>query len=484
MQNGYNTNKPELKEPVPNNETTIIQTDVGEKDGQDKCPKCGATDISLNAKTGKLRCNFCRSEFEPQKLEGMVTNLKDLKGEVIASGATDIIADTNDMITLKCSSCGAEVVIDTSSATQARCHWCRNTLSINEQIPNGSIPDVVLPFGITKEVAKQEIGKFVRKRNFYAHPKFKQEFSTENVMGVYFPYMVIDFNAHAHFSGQGEHLVRSYVEKNSNNNTVTYYDADLYAVERDFDIVVEGLTVESSANKLIRSQTNTNNVINAIMPFDLENCVRFNANYLKGYTSEKRDVNMSSLKDMVGVECKDIVRYACNDTIKDYDRGVAWATENLDVIGSQWKSAYLPVWLYSYQEVKGEKKLLHYVAVNARTKEVMGSVPIYYPKLIFVSFLVEILGFLAFLYSDFEYSWLFLTIGFIYFFVIMTSYRNQNARHKHETETKKTISNLKNTDQFIQSRKRLTNGRMTGANNTRVNGASTDLVSQITEVFK
>ena len=28
------------------------------KDGQNKCPKCGATDISLNTKTGNLRCNY------------------------------------------------------------------------------------------------------------------------------------------------------------------------------------------------------------------------------------------------------------------------------------------------------------------------------------------------------------------------------------------------------------------------------------------
>ena len=50
---------------ISNDEPRIIQTDVGAKDGQNKCPQCGATDISVNAKTGKLRCNFCRHEFEP-----------------------------------------------------------------------------------------------------------------------------------------------------------------------------------------------------------------------------------------------------------------------------------------------------------------------------------------------------------------------------------------------------------------------------------
>ena len=32
----------------PADEQKIVQTDVGAKDGQNKCPKCGATDISLN----------------------------------------------------------------------------------------------------------------------------------------------------------------------------------------------------------------------------------------------------------------------------------------------------------------------------------------------------------------------------------------------------------------------------------------------------
>ena len=132
------------------NEPTIIKTDIDAKNGQNKCPKCGSSDISLNVTTGKLRCNFCRHEFEPQKLENMQNDLSQLQGQVMASGATDIVADTNDVMTLKCSSCGAEVVIDTASATQARCHWCRNTLSINQQIPNGTIPDLLLPFKVRK----------------------------------------------------------------------------------------------------------------------------------------------------------------------------------------------------------------------------------------------------------------------------------------------------------------------------------------------
>ncbi len=448
----------------------VVQTDVGAKDGQNKCPKCGSTEISTNVNTGKLRCEFCRHEFEPEKVAGMVTNIGELKGEVMGSGAQDIIADTKDVLTFKCSSCGAEVVIDTASATQARCHWCRNTLSVNQQIPNGSIPDVVLPFSVKKDIARAEIEKFVGKRKFFAHPKFKQEFTTENVMGVYFPYMLVDVNTHANLTGEGEHQTRKYY-RGSGNNQRAYYDADLYHVEREFDLTINGLSVESNSDRLkTDSKDKTNNIINAIMPFDTENCVKYNANYLKGYTSERRDTNVKELREIVEVQSKDIARFSANDTLKEYDRGVAWSNEQLDVKGIQWQAAYLPVWLYSYQEVKKDKKLLHYVAVNARTKETMGSVPIHMPMLYGISALVELLGFILMLFVEDDIRYAFLLAGFIFFAIIYARYRNAGARHTYEKDTKKEMKNVRKVDTFIKSKKGLTNPVMEGANNKILNG--------------
>lgn len=448
---------------------TVVKTDVGAQDGQNKCPKCGATDISVNLNTGKLRCNFCRHEFEPEQVEGLATDISQLKGEIMGSGATDIVADANEVLTFKCESCGSEVVIDTAEATNARCHWCRNTLSVNQQIPNGAVPDVVLPFKLKKDEARAEIEKFVNKRKFFAHPKFRQEFTTENIMGVYFPYMVVDINAHSHLTGQGEHLVRKYTQGSGDNKT-TYYDADLYDVERKFDLTIEGLTIESSADKLNTADASkTNNVINAIMPFDIENSVKWNANFLKGFSSEKRDTNIDQLKPLVETQAKDVARFAANDSLTHYDRGVAWSNEQINIKGQQWKAAYLPVWLYSYQQVDGKKKILHYVAVNARTKEVMGSVPIHMPKLIATSVLVELFGaFIALFVIDFKYEWLLYLTGFGFFAYIYAKYRNQDARHSHETETKSQLTNLQQKDDFVEHRTGLRDALMKGANNKLV----------------
>ena len=204
---------------------------------------------------------------------------------VIGSGALDIASDAEDLVTFKCSSCGAEVVVDTANTMQARCHWCRHILSVNEQIPNGSVPDTLLPFKVTKEEAATIIAGFVNKRKFFANPKFKKEFATNNIMGVFFPYMLLDVNSHANFRGEGEHQTRAYQVEAGNRDAnghamrQTVYDADVYYVERDFDLTIQGLSIESNSHNLNEVDNETNNIINAIMPFDTENCVKFSANY-------------------------------------------------------------------------------------------------------------------------------------------------------------------------------------------------------------
>ena len=475
---------------MENEDIKIIDTSSDLKDGQIKCPKCGSTDIETNTKSGKLRCNFCRHEFEPE-LAPEDQDISTLEGTTIGSGAADIDEAADDMVTVKCESCGAEVVIDTKTNTQARCHWCRNTLSINNKIPNGAIPDVILPFSVTKGDAQAEIAKFVKKRKFFAHPTFTREFTTENICGVYLPYMLVDVSAHMNLCGEGEIETASY-EVGVGDDKHTEYDADCYKIERDFDIFIDDLSIEASTDKLdYTSKEKTTNIINAIMPFDTENCVKFNANYMKGYTSEKRDSNIDLLKDPVYAQSSDVARLAAKETIEEYDRGVRWDEEDYKVKGDSWKAAYLPVWLYSYMQKKNGKNLLHYVAVNARTKETMGSVPINTIKLFICSVLVEIFGgIIAFvlnmvaamsMFDDTKFQdmrsffWIFLLSGFIFYFTIYARYRNSDERHLYEFETKHEMSNLKCEDKFSEKLTGLVNPLIEGENSSELKGDRLDL---------
>jgi len=355
------------------------------KDGQNHCPKCGATDIRQRPGTDMLICLYCRNEWHGEGVEeafGLGEGLDELTGTIIASGAQAIAADTAHLMSFKCTGCGAEVTVNTESSMTARCHWCRHVFGVNEQVPNGAVPDAVLPFRIKKDDAVARIRQFVDKRRMFALKEFKEEFTPENVVGVYLPYMIVDARVSAGVAGKGEIQTRKY-SKGSGNNKTTYYDADVYQVQRSVDFTVDDLPLESSRKRSkLDCTVNTNNIINTILPFDTKNAVKWNASYLAGYSSEKRDKDVEEMHPRLEDQLLSIARCQVESSVGKFDRGVRWEEERLDVHGTRWVAMYLPVWLYSYHQPGANGGRLHYIAVNGRTGETMGSVPVQQWKLL------------------------------------------------------------------------------------------------------
>ena len=376
---------PPLAPPVvPSPNPTIDTRNTRLDDGVNRCPKCGATEIQLRPSAGMLVCLFCRHEWAEARLDETVANgdLTALVGTVVGSGAADIAAGSDSMITLKCGGCGAEVVVNTAEQMGARCHWCRHVLTVNEQVPNGAVPDAVLPFKMTHDAAVEKIKEFAAKRRLFADRAFVREFTPQNVVGVYMPYMVVDANASADVAGMGEVKTREYT-RGSGDNKETVYDADVYQVERHVDFTADDLTIEASSERAqMDSKVNTNNIINTILPFDTENAVKWNASYLTGFTSEKRNQDVATTTPALEFQLLSIARAQLESSIGGYDRGVRWERERLQVHGTRWLAMYLPVWLYSYYHEKNGKSMVHYIAVNGRTGEVMGSVPVSTPRLL------------------------------------------------------------------------------------------------------
>ncbi|KAB1650454.1 TFIIB-type zinc ribbon-containing protein [Pseudoclavibacter endophyticus] len=374
----------------------VVDTSSGRSDGLERCPKCGSTDVVHRIDSSMLMCTFCRNEWNETSLEakfGFDSPIDQLRGTLLGSGASNTPESSEAVVTLKCGACGAEVVVNTAEALQSRCHWCRNTLSINQQLPNGAVPDGVLPFSITRDEAIKRIEEFVKARKFFAHPTFVKEFAASEVVGVYLPYLTVDANASVELEGQGEVLIRTRtVSTGSGNNqsSKTVYDADLYQLGRAFDILVDDIQLESSQQRADQDTSrNTNNIINAILPFDVKHAVTYNANYLRGYTSERRDMDVRQLMRAADEQTLSIARARANESTRQYNRGVRWERESIAVHGTRWLALYVPVWLYSYyQERKDGPGLLHYVAVNGRTGETMGSVPVRQGRLIGISTLI------------------------------------------------------------------------------------------------
>ena len=98
--------------------------------------------------------------------------------------------------------------------------------------------------------------------------------------------------------------------------------------------------------------------------------------------AEKRDLDVDDMKPRLVDQLLSIARARLENSVRRYDRGVRWEQEGLTVHGSRWVSMYLPVWLYSYHQPDKNGGMLHYIAVNGRTGETMGSVPVQQWKLL------------------------------------------------------------------------------------------------------
>ncbi len=373
------------KEVMAPDPVAIDTSDAALKDGLNHCPKCGATEIRHKTGSDMLVCMYCRNEWQGKRVEeefGLGTGLDELSGTIIASGAEDIAADAASLMSFKCSGCGAEVTVNTESQMTARCHWCRHVFGVNERVANGAVPDAVLPFHIKKADAVARIRQFVDKRRLFALKEFKDQFTPENVTAVYLPYMIIDGKASVDVAGFGEIETRRY-KRGSGNDEKTYYDADIYRVDRHVDFTVDDLPLESSGERgNLDVGKNTNNIINTILPFDTKNAVKWNASYLNGVTSEKRDRDVAHLLPRLEDQLLSIGRAKVEPSVSRYGRGVRWEQEQLNVHGTRWVSMYLPVWLYSFHQPGSKGGMLHYIAVNGRTGETMGSVPVQQWKLL------------------------------------------------------------------------------------------------------
>ena len=206
---------------------------------------------------------------------------------------------------------------------------------------------------------------------------------------------------------------------------------------------------------------------------------------MKGYTSEKRDLDISELEEKVNVEIKDIARNRLNETLEYYDRGVRWDYEGMNYSGKQWLSAYLPVWLYSCYDQHG---VLNYIAVNGRTGETVGIVPFSRKKLYLIALAILLstllfagISLLGFVYENVILVLMFMAsffivpavIVFLLVLIVFEEIKYSNltwVRHHYEVETPCNIDYINKVDEKTEFISNSNLGSFEHANNERIYG--------------
>ena len=375
-----------------------------------------------------------------------------------------MINNTDEFFRYKCDYCGTEVIVDGFNTAEVKCYLCGRLLTKIERIFSKDILDTLLPFKVSQQEAEIIIKDFIKKNKYNLNSKLKKNLLSQSVIGVYFPCLVLDVNAQALFSGEGEHQTdaykleicgnkeqyNSYDEYMRNINKLSLYNADVYYVERSFNLTIKKL--------IFAVNINDNNIIDELMPFDLDNVIKYDEKYLN-------DINEDNLKEILYRKVKSAARSTCNETLDMYDRGVRWDYENVQITSLRGRIIYLPVWLCSYLEVKGNKKTCHYLAINGRTKRLTTNLPMCFSTLLFICFLAEVTGILFMFLIPWKYNWLFLSLGFICFGVFKHQYSNSKELFDDQENIIKDISNLKQIDNFIRVNNAQTSKQMKDANN-------------------
>lgn len=320
----------------------------------DCCPNCGADDLVMNDEVGKIQCLRCKNLFDgilPSKMK--------------------ISESENEWACYRCSVCGAEVcaTIDDDGVTQ--CHWCGHIFALNEKIESGNKPGKVLPFKVSRDSAIKTISERVLSMlPDYYEQGFREQFDVEQVRGAYLPYLVVNEEMDAAFTGKGQKTL--WGDSAEAKGVARVSESD---VKREFDFLVNDLMVESLSKKLkAETLVNIDKLINALLPFDLENAVDWNEKYAREANYENCSDEPENVDEKVEPLIKDLAKMKLQDTVRDYNLSVKWTSEELVHKKTEQRVVYLPVWLYVYR--MPETKRIYYAAVNGRTGAMAGVLPL------------------------------------------------------------------------------------------------------------
>jgi len=325
-----------------------------------KCPSCGAS-LQFDSGSQQVVCPYCDSSFDPQSLIDYDAFLKqDAENGKSDSWEKDAQKWTKDEATglnvYVCGACGGEVLGDDTLAS-ARCPFCDNTVIMKRQFTGDWKPDLVIPFKLDREAAKQGFRKHLFGKKLL--PKaFRSESNIEEIKGIYVPFWLFssDVSASMRFNGTRS---RSWTD-----GGFDYVETSRYALLRAADAHFSRIPVDGSEKM-------DDALMDSLEPFDFSEAVDFQTAYLSGYFSDRYDVNA----DVSVTRAQDRFRSTVSRLVSQTTGGfssVAAESTSISERNNKREYALLPVWLL---HVKWNGKLYTY-AMNGQTGKFVGTLPI------------------------------------------------------------------------------------------------------------
>ena len=324
-----------------------------------KCPACGAS-LQFDSGSQQVVCPYCDSSFSPQSLIDYDAFLK--QDAANANSETwdkdpehwekDEASGLNIYV---CSACGGEVLGDDTLAS-ARCPFCDNTVIMKRQFTGEWKPDLVLPFKLDRERAKEGFRKHLFGKKLL--PKaFRSESNIQEIKGIYVPFWLFSSDVQTNIRYKGSRS-RSWTD-----GQYDYVETSSYALLRGADAHFERIPVDGSLKM-------DDALMDSLEPFDFSEAVDFQTAYLSGFFADRYDVDANKSVERAQGRFTNTIRNMMSSTTAGFN-GVAMETTTMSEHNNRREYALLPVWLL---HVKWNNKLYTY-AMNGQTGKFVGNLP-------------------------------------------------------------------------------------------------------------
>lgn len=356
------SNKPP---PLKNNRQAeeIDSPQVSEQSSEFKCQQCGAK-LTYAPGTSSLKCGYCDFSNKIPESEDDIEEL-DFHYHLQKMQSKEVM---QEKLFIHCTSCGAESTSEADVVAQ-NCPFCDSEIVTSAKSKKYLKPRSLLPFRITKKLAKKSYRDWINGLWFAPNALKKKAKLDVAVSGVYVPHWTYDADTLSYYVGQRGiyyYVSETRTRTNSDGKTETYttqvrktrwYPA-AGTVTNDFDDV---LIVAS--NSLPRKYTQE------LEPWDLKNLKPYNDDYLSGFKAESYQVNLEQGFELAKEVMDDEIRQSVRCHIGgDEQRIFSVKTQHSNI---SFKHILLPVWLSAYRY----KEKIYRFLVNARTGEVQGERP-------------------------------------------------------------------------------------------------------------
>lgn len=327
---------------------------------QYKCPCCGGY-IAYNSASGKLKCPYCDTEFDPEALKSYDEDLSSdgddrLDWDGAEDGGRFDETETEGGV-YQCPSCGGELIADETTAA-AMCPFCGNPTVFKSRLSGELKPDYVIPFKLDKEQAKTALKKHLEGRPLL--PKvFKSENHIDEIKGIYVPFWLFDADAEARVR------YRATQTRFWSDSRFNYSETRFFSVSRGGRLCFDRIPADGSKKM-------PDELMESLEPFDFSQAVDFQTAYLSGYLADKYDVPAEDCVGRVNERIKGSAQELLRDTVSPVFETVTPESSSISLTKSSKKYALYPVWLLN-TTWKGNK---YTFAMNGQTGKFVGDLPV------------------------------------------------------------------------------------------------------------